>query len=192
VWSVSFLALLLALPAIAGEGVSFDPAACDLVLDPGDTKTVQVTVTIPGRTSFDKLDAYFLADNTGSMALIIADVRDEARDLLTSIFTGIEPNLRVSVGRYRDFPFDEFAFDHQLSLGNTMAQVEAAIDDWDAVNGFDGSEGQLYALNQIASAPGIVWRPGAKRVLFWFGTLRATTPSAPTSPASRRPSPRRR
>ena len=40
---------------------------------------------------------------------------------------------------------------------------------WSVSGGSDIPEGQLFALQQIATDPAIGWRPGSKRILVWFG-----------------------
>jgi hypothetical protein len=44
-----------------------------------------------------------------------------------------------------------------------------AISAWQAGEGGDIPEGQLFALHEIATNPGIGWRPDSKRILVWFG-----------------------
>jgi hypothetical protein len=47
--------------------------------------------------------------------------------------------------------------------------VTTAVSTWLASDGGDIPEGQLFALQQIATDPAIGWRPGSKRILVWFG-----------------------
>jgi len=50
-----------------------------------------------------------------------------------------------------------------------LAAVQSAVNVWTAAEGSDSSEGQLWALQQVATDPAIGWRPGAKRIVVWFG-----------------------
>jgi hypothetical protein len=66
-------------PAAPGSlpagGVTITPAVNTLELNPGDTFSETITVTIPANASVPKADVYFLADTTGSMTNILNAVK---------------------------------------------------------------------------------------------------------------------
>lgn len=150
--------------------VKIDPPRNDLRLEECDRIVETVTVTIPKSGAVTKADVYFLADTTGSMSSILAAVQAGAANILTAL-GALGLDLAYGVGNYKDFPSDPFAFSHQLSVTNVEASVQAAIAAWSASGGSDIAEGQLFALDQLAQAPGgsIGWRTGSKRIIVWFG-----------------------
>lgn len=150
--------------------VKIDPPRNDLRLEECDRIVETITVTIPKSGAVTKADVYFLADTTGSMSSILAAVQAGAANILTAL-GALGLDLAYGVGNYKDFPSDPFAFSHQLSVTNVEASVQAAIAAWSASGGSDVAEGQLFALDQLAQAPGgsIGWRTGSKRIIVWFG-----------------------
>jgi hypothetical protein len=152
-----------------GIGASIDPASNDLVLELGDTETEIVTVTIPPNAGVSKADVYLLADTTGSMGSIINAVKAGANSILGADYGPID--IAFGVGNYKDFPATKPPFMHQLDPDTNAAAVTAAINTWAAAGGGDTPEGQLFALNALAEAPGgpIGWRNDSKRIIVWFG-----------------------
>ncbi|WP_243073925.1 hypothetical protein [Microbacterium sp. SS28] len=154
------------------EPIRIDPTTNDWRLNRCERVTEKITVTVPKSSAPPKADVYLLADTTGSMSAVLASVKAGASVILNNpALAGFD--VAWGVGNYRDFPVDgvrnSYAFAHQVSPTTTLAVADAAIATWDANEGSDGSEGQLYALHQIATDPAIGWRPDAKRILVWFG-----------------------
>lgn len=145
---------------------TIDPTFNDLVLNPGDTFGEVITVTIPPGGPA-RADVYFLADTTGSMGSHIAAVQAGANQILTDL-NALGVDLAYGVGNYKDFPFDAYAFDNQLSPTTNTAAVTAAINAWAAGGGNDTPEGQFFAFHQLSTGA-VAWRPGAERILVWFG-----------------------
>jgi hypothetical protein len=152
------------------EPIAVDPTVNDLVLKEGDTFDEVVTVTVPKDTTVPKADVYFLADTTYSMHSIIEAVKAGA-DAILGALSGLGLDMAFGVGNYKDFPHDPYAFQHQLNPTTVVGDVTTAINAWSANGGRDGSEGQLYALDQLAEPPSgtIGWRPDSKRIIVWFG-----------------------
>ena len=152
-----------------GVGATIDPTTNDLVLELGDTEVEIVTVTIPPNAGVSKADVYFLADTTGSMASILAAVKAGADAIQGADYGPID--IAFGVGNYRDLPEDKPPFKHQLNPDTNAANVTAAINTWAAAGGGDAPEGQLFALDALAEAPGgaIGWRSDSKRIIVWFG-----------------------
>jgi hypothetical protein len=161
-------ALLLSTLAF-GQTVTFDPATRDLELDPGQTMDVTIDVCLPGVVT--KADIYLLADTTTSMTPILDQLKLDAVQIVSTILASPGADIRVGLGEYRDFPWDlaPYPFNHQVSPTTDQTSLVNAINTWSAGGGGDGSEGQFYALHQLATDPGINWRPDAKRIIVWFG-----------------------
>ena len=106
------------------------------------------------------------------MGGILNAVQTGANNILT-VLNGLGIDLAFGVGNYKDFPKDAYAFQHQLGPTPVAADVTAAINAWAALGGFDGPEGQLFALDSLAVPPGapIGWRAGSKRIIVWFGDV---------------------
>jgi hypothetical protein len=163
--------------ARAVEAVTVDPPTNVWRLPECVTERETVTVGIPASRIPPKADVYLLADTTGSMgrgptggiigavqAGIVTIVNDPA-------FAGFD--VAWGAGNYKDFPLgagiNPYAFEHQLAPTLGVADVSAAVTSWLASDGSDIPEGQLFALEQIATDPAIGWRPDSKRIVVWFG-----------------------
>lgn len=152
-----------------GAGATIDPTSNDLVLELGDTEDEVVTVTIPPNAGVSKADIYLLADTTGSMGSILAAVKAGADAIQSANYGPID--IAFGVGNYRDLPGDSPPFTNNLAPDTDTTAVTAAINTWSAGGGGDTPEGQFYALDALAEAPGgsIGWRSDSKRIIIWFG-----------------------
>jgi hypothetical protein len=151
--------------------VALDPPSNSLTLPDCATEQETVTVTLPPFAGPPKADVYLLADTTGSMGEVLAAVAAGSTAIVTDPLLSAF-DVAWGVGNYRDFPIpapNSYAFQHQLSPTTSAANATLAISTWTANEGSDGSEGQLFALEQIATDPAIGWRPDSKRILVWFG-----------------------
>ncbi len=154
------------------QPITIDPAANDLTLPECATEDETITVHVPISGVPPQADVYLLADTTASMGPIITTVQAGIDTVLNTAFLG---DIAWGVGNYKDFPIpapNPYAFQPQLPLTPGAAGVAAAklaVMAWSASDGSDTPEGQLFALQQIATDPAIGWRPGSKRILVWFG-----------------------
>jgi hypothetical protein len=162
----------------AGSGIT--PATVERLVYPGESVEIAKTVTTP--EILPKPDIYFLADNTGSMGLAINNVKSNATTILNTV-KGSTNDPRFGAGAYKDFPFPlvDYAFMNQAPIqaaddGGTAAL--AAINAWGASSGSDAAEGQFYALDKLASAPGN-WRTGSSKIIVWFGDSAGHDPICP-------------
>jgi hypothetical protein len=159
---------VLLLPCLAlGQTVTFDPSSRELELDPGETTDVIIDVCLPGLVT--KADIYLLADTTASMTPILNQVKSNAAQIVSTLLATPGADIQVGLGQYRDFPFNILPFEHQVDPTTDQTSLVNAINTWAANGGGDGSEGQFYALHQIATDPDIGFRPDAKRIIVWFG-----------------------
>jgi len=152
------------LPGIApGENI--------LTLRAGEGETETVTVTVPRQQAQHKLDVYFLADVTGSMGAVLAEINASSNAILNSVrASGVD--AAFGVGSYRDFPGPaDQAFLNQQPITTDDTAAIAAINAWSAGGGGDIPEAQLFALDRIAenSNGEIGWRNGSRKLVVWFG-----------------------
>jgi hypothetical protein len=169
--SMRTLGLLAVTGLLAGslhaQTVTFTPDIANLALNPGEQATVHAQVCLPGQPA--KADIYLLADTTTSMAPVINQIKANAQQIVTTLLATPNVDIKVGCGQYRDFPFDVKPFDHQVSPVKNANTVVAAINQWFAGGGGDGSESQFYALYKLSTDPSIGFRPDAKRIIVWFG-----------------------
>lgn len=150
--------------ALLGRLVTINPKVNDIQLtECGFRETI--TVTIPAQPIAQKVDVYFLADNTASMTGAIASVKAGASAIMSTL-AGIVPDIQFGVGNYHDFT-DPNHFKNQLPINASQVAASAAINSWVAGGGGDQPEAALYALHEVASVAG--WRPGSLPFIVWFG-----------------------
>ncbi len=172
------LGLLAAAAVLTGSAiaqtVTFTPDIANLHLNPGEQAAITAQVCLPGQVA--KADIYLLADTTTSMAPVINQIKANAQQIVATLLNTPNVDISVGCGQYRDFPFDVKPFEHQVSPAKNVNTVVAGINTWVAGGGGDGSEGQFYALYRLATDPSINFRPGAKRIIVWFGDSPAHDP----------------
>lgn len=160
----------------ATSSVNVDPSVNDFVLEMGQTFEETITVDLPADYLPPKLDVYFLADNTDSMGPILGALQSATGSIVnTPALAGSD--VAFGVARYTD-PYDG-DFGHQknsfevLQTPTTVqSDVAKATKKWAALKvGGDASEGQFYALDQLAEPAGglVGWRSGSKRIILWIG-----------------------
>jgi hypothetical protein len=168
-------------PSQALGEASIDPNENIIELEQDEALQETIIVTLPRRPSAEKLDVYFLADVTGSMAAALQAVQDASNAILSSV-RGSGADVAFGVGSYRDFPgAPSTVFIAQQPITTNDADVVRAINAWSASGGGDIPEGQLYALDRIAADAGgeIGWRPNSKRIVVWFGDAPGHEPICP-------------
>jgi len=175
---LTLLTLTLGLTAASAHDpiLGVDPAIVTETVAPGASIEVEKTVHTPEIPP--KPDIYFLADTTGSMDPVIAAVQADAAAVLASVAAGATDE-RFGAGDYKDFPFDAYAFNNAAPIpggDDGGAAALAAIGAWAAAGGSDGSEGQFYALHQLAAHGVAAFRAGSTPIVVWFGDFPAHDP----------------
>ena len=166
---VSLALLLGAVPAMA-QTVTFVPPDTTFVLNPGEQQVIDVTVCLPGQLT--KADVYLLADVTTSMDPVLDQLKTDASFIVNALASATSTDIALGLGSYRDFinlPFLPQPFVPQVAVTKNAATVIAGINDWVAAGGGDPPESQFYALWKLANDPIAGFRPGAKRLVVWFG-----------------------
>ncbi|MGH9632978.1 MAG: PEP-CTERM sorting domain-containing protein [Bryobacteraceae bacterium] len=130
----------------------------------GGTATVRKTVTISPQTTAP-VDLFFLTDTTGSMGGAIGNVRSGFSSVVTTV-GGLATDVTYGAGQYKDIT-DAFTYSLDQDLTSNTALVQSAINGWSAGGGGDTPEGNLFALEEVATTTS--WRPGSRRILIWTG-----------------------
>ncbi|MGZ8754160.1 MAG: hypothetical protein ACXW15_03145, partial [Acidimicrobiia bacterium] len=164
-WLITLMAFLL----VTGLILMAPPADAEVSPDveetliPGQSAVVTKTVDVPAVPPMS--DIYFLADTTGSMGSVLAAVQTGIGTILSDPSLS-SADIMFGAGQYKDFPHDSIAFQNQSPIGS---DISTTVSGWAAGGGYDGPEGQLFALHEIATDPGINWRGGSDRIVVWFG-----------------------
>jgi hypothetical protein len=171
--------LLAGLLAASPVSAAVDPDTVEVTLAPGTSTDVTKTVGTP--EILPTPDIYFLADSTGSMGAVIASVQADAASILTAV-DAMASDPRYGAGDYKDFQnpqLDPYAFQNGAPIpagDDGGAAALAAIAAWSAVGGEDGSEGQFYALHQLAAHNAASFRADSAPIVVWFGDAPAHDP----------------
>jgi hypothetical protein len=168
-------------PASAHDPVlGVQPSSVTDSLAPGASLDVEKTVHTP--EILPTPDIYFLADTTASMGAVIANVQADAAAVLSTV-DGLANDPRYGAGDYKDFQsptqLDPYAFNNGAAIppaDDDGAAALAAIGSWSAGGGFDGSEGQFFALHRLAEHGDASFRAGATPIVVWFGDAPAHDP----------------
>lgn len=174
------------------NAASITPGTFSDTIAVGETITVEKTVTIDEGDVAEKVDFYFLADNTGSMGGVIGGVKSVASSLLTSLDAAYA-DAAFGVGRYLGDPGESgetihTAYDVITTSTTNTATTQAGINSWYASGGGDSPEANFFALHQAATDGGatdgvgstdtgvgggesVGWRGATQKVVLWFGDV---------------------
>ncbi|WP_244312434.1 vWA domain-containing protein [Microbispora hainanensis] len=156
--------------ASAAPGVT--PADVTLDLAPGESKTIDKTVSTPAVPP--KPDIAFLIDTTGSMGGVISNVRTNANTILSNI-AAAQPDARFAVAEYKDAA-DSTPFRVAQNLTADPADVTAGINSLSASGGGDFPEDGIGALYQVATGA-VGFRPDSTRIVLLIGDAPSHDPS---------------
>ncbi|HZL99787.1 MAG TPA: hypothetical protein VFD43_05995 [Planctomycetota bacterium] len=177
----SLLAPALLVAGAVAQTVSFVPPDTTLVLDPGEQQAVTVEVCLPGAEL--KADVYLLADVTTSMGPVLDQLKSDASRIVGTLLGTPGMDIAIGLGSYRDFfnqPFPPQPFVPQVAPTKVTQDIVDGINEWSASGGGDPPESQFYALWRLATDPTVGFRPGAKRIVVWFGDSPAHDPICPS------------
>ena len=194
----SVLATAGCLAATSAFAASITPASYDATIGVGASVTVSKSITLdPG--GGDKVDIFFLTDDTGSMGGVIDNVKGTAGALLAQLDT-VYGDAAFGVGSYDGDPVEgnpiasppaanlTASYSRQRMITTDTASVAAGIGTWAAGGGGDAPEANFFALHQVATSGGSTdglgasdpgyatglatgWRAGAQPVIVWFGDV---------------------
>ncbi len=178
-------ALLLVTATAALGGAAFatpgvTPSTVTATLLPGQSATISKSVetsTIPPNP-----DIFFLADTTGSMGGAIGNVQANSTSVLSQVLTA-QPTAQFGVGEYKDVG-DAYVYRLNQTITASVPAVQTGLGLWSASGGGDFPEGQISALEQLATSPGTGFRSGSSRIVVWFGDAPGHDPSSGSTEAS--------
>ena len=162
-----------AIPAAAAPGV--DPGAVSLTLAPGESSSLTTNVTTP--VIAPKPDIVFLADTTGSMDPVLANVRNNTRSIIDEVRAS-QPDARFAVADYKADVDGARAFSVRTPLTDDEAAVQDGTQQWLYDVGGGGAPWTDFINAHYQLATGAVgFRPGSTRIIAWFGDARSHDPS---------------
>jgi hypothetical protein len=145
---------------IVGES-TLEPAATKMRLDPGGSKKVDYTFTLPPNAV--PLDVFFLVDTTDSMDSSISGLREGMQNIIDELARS-KIDAMFGVGEIKDYPVPGFGdpssgdFPYRLNraIGPANDDLEAGLEAMEASGGgmADFEESQLTGLFQAATGQG--------------------------------------
>ena len=148
------------LPPIEGE------------LCPGEMLPFDFTVTIPATPV--RGDIVFAIDTTGSMGGVIRAAQENALAIMEDL-NELIPDVQFGVIDVEDYPTDPYgqpvnvAYRLRQGVTDDREAVRTAINEMVANAGGDLPEAYTRTFYEAFADPEIGWRPGARRLLLFFG-----------------------
>ncbi|MBF4470178.1 VWA domain-containing protein [Flavobacterium sp. HJJ] len=125
--------------------------------------------------SRQRVDIMFLADATGSMANCIAKVQKNIIEAWNVFSKSTNWDVQLGVAFYRDNG-DAVPFKVLQKITGNQKLIQDAVNALIPMGGGDIPEGQMGALTQIGILSNTGWRPGATRIVAWFGDVYGHNP----------------
>ncbi len=119
-------------------------------------------------TANHKVDVMFLADATGSMQPAMENVKANILSAYTKFKTQVNWDIKIGIAFYRD-QTDITPFKVLQTITGDSNKIQNAANLLVADGGGDRPEGQMAALTLLAERSVAGWRPGATRIIAWFG-----------------------
>ncbi|HVE63139.1 MAG TPA: hypothetical protein VNB94_05000 [Mycobacteriales bacterium] len=147
-------------------GTSFAASTREVVLRPGESRTVGYALSIPPVPT--DLDVNFMLDTTGSMSGVIAGLRKDIKAIVAGICDAGVP-VQFGLADFREFegPFgggvsvgggpdpDQYPYRRRMPVGPVGPALREAIEGLDVGGGAaDGSDAALEAMLQAATGRG--------------------------------------
>lgn len=158
--------------AAAAPGVN--PNSVELTLGAGESQTIDATVTTP--TVPPNPDIVFLADTTGSMKPVLANVSQNIRRI-TSEIRAAQPTAQFAVAEYKE---ERNARSFHVNTQRTADEglVETGVRDWLLHVGGGGAPWTDFInAHWRIGTDAVEFRPNSTRIVAWFGDARSHDPS---------------
>jgi hypothetical protein len=175
---------LVAFAAVAWAD-SISPLTFSDTIAVGESTTVTKTVTVSTELTTAKVDVFFIVDTTGSMGEQVTAAKNAISTIISN--TSALGDIAYGVGYYEDFPNTSWgggsdkAWEMLQDITTDTTAVTTGINALSLGWGRDFPESNLHGLKQMADTAS--WRPGSKRIAFWFGDAPGhdpnTTPGYP-------------
>jgi hypothetical protein len=174
------MTLLATTLLMSSASASITPSTVSATLLPGESITEHKTVFLPG--IIPKGDVVFAFDLTGSMASSIATVKDQAKNIMTTIGTLIS-DCQFGVISFMDYNdtynsygysamygiTSDYPYKLDLAITGNTALVNATINGLVRGDGADSPQDYSRIMYESYADPGVGWRAGAKRILLILG-----------------------
>ncbi|MBM7789208.1 choice-of-anchor P family protein [Tenggerimyces flavus] len=166
------LVVVPASPAAAAPGI--DPATVDLTLGSGESQTIAATVTTP--PTAPRPDIVLLADTTGSMQPVLANVSQNIRRIVGEV-KAAQPEAQFAVAEYKE-QRNTRAFHVNTPLTSDENAVANGVDDWLLNVGGGGAPWTDFInAHYRIGTDAFAFRPNTTRIVAWFGDARSHDPS---------------
>ncbi len=168
------MALVLAAlaPAVASADPSITPETVEAVVYPGESIDIAKTVGTPEVLPDPAI--VFLADTTGSMTDVLANVSANGTPIMNAVLAA-QPTAQFAAAEYRDVG-DTPVFAVNIGITADTSSVQTAMNGWSAGGGGDTQEAQLNALTQLATGA-VTFPAGSTPIIVWFGDASGHDPS---------------
>jgi hypothetical protein len=167
--------------ASGAQAAGFSPSLQSATMTVGDSLTFNGLFTTP-MAGADKVDIFFVVDDTGSMGTIIGNAKAGA----TAILNGLPSTYRYGVASYDGDPSEgvssALAYNRRTDLTTNRTSIINGINDISASGGGDFPEANLFALKQVAETSS--WDAGSQRLVVWFGDAPGHVNTVSTSAAA--------
>ncbi|RZS43660.1 von Willebrand factor type A domain-containing protein [Herbihabitans rhizosphaerae] len=147
----------------------------DLTLEPGQSATVSTSVPTP--LVGPRPDIVFLADTTGGMDPVLANVRNNIGTITDRVLAD-QPDARFGIAEYKEQVNGPQVFQVRTPLTDDMNAVRAGAQNWlDSAGGGGTPETDFINAHFRLATDAIAWRPNSTRIIAWFGDARSNDPS---------------
>jgi von Willebrand factor type A domain/PEP-CTERM motif len=167
-FSVRTISAVAALCAGGMAHAQFLPPSVEATLDVGETAVFNGTLTLPSAGA-DRVDVFFLIDDTGSMGGIINNAKNGA----SAILSALPSTYRYGVASYDGDPSEGVtaanAFNRRTDLTLDRTAITNGLNAIFAGGGGDAPEANLYALREAANTSS--WDAGSQRLVVMFGDV---------------------
>jgi hypothetical protein len=147
------------------QQASITPSEVEATIVVGKSLNVNKTVQTPSIPALAHI--CFLADTTGSMGPVLANVQSNIGTIIGTI-QAESPDAQFCASQYKDVG-DVFVYNLDQALTTDATAVSTAVGTWVASGGGDTPECQAYALEQLAGDIKADPKPNATRFVVWFG-----------------------
>jgi hypothetical protein len=166
---VQKLRTVAAAAALCASGLAqaqYVPPSVEATIGIGETVVFNGMVTLPAGGA-DRVDVFFLIDDTGSMGGIINNAKAGA----TAILNALPASYRYGVASFDGDPSEGVtaanAFNRRTDLTTDRTAITNGLNNITAGGGGDTPEANLYALERTAATSS--WDAGSQRLIVLFG-----------------------
>lgn len=165
-FAIRTLSAAAAMVCAGAAHAQFLPPSVEATIGIGETAVFNGTLTLPAGGA-DKVDVFFLFDDTGSMGGIINNAKSGA----SAILSALPSTYRYGVASFDGDPSEGVtaanAYNRRTDLTLDRTAITNGINAISAGGGGDTPEANLYALKQVGDTSS--WDAGSQRLVVMFG-----------------------